>query len=504
MKNIALVFRFLSALIMVIFQQGLIIGIGFLIYAQSSLVVAIIVWCLCIPMLYVNYKTYKYVMKYGVINFVTMNADTSEIDVPKGKRWYDKEENNRKMLENIIKNSPDEADLTNEQHSEFIIEAVEAILDNGYSISEIENLEDELIANSTSSNMFILLALKIAKSKILATKVSEPLFVSVIFAVYKEHNRIKKNSEHPHGEDFLLKKVNQMEWLFKDQPNINWELIIVDDGCPENSGKIAQSIIDKNNLNDNVHVLYLSDAIEKSLPPARSINATSDSQKGGSIVYGMWHAVQKKRAGKHVVVYTDADLSTQLGQLMLLTDPIVNEGKLAVIGSRREKKSVVIKKGTRNDRGKMFIYLWKRLIPNLGDIIDTQCGFKAFKAEIVPEIIDELIEKKFAFDIELLLKTLLLKKDSITKVAIAWIDSEEASTTTDIQPYLPMLKQIARMYKKYFPENAISDEFAAYIESLSDDDFDKLLNNIPTKITDREPLEFTEYNEVRVSDFKKS
>jgi len=96
------------------------------------------------------------------------------------------------MIENIIENSPKEVDLTNEQHSEFIIEAVETILDKGFSIAEIENLEDELIFDSTNSNMFILLALKIAKSKILAAKVSEPLFVSVIFAVYKEHNRIKK------------------------------------------------------------------------------------------------------------------------------------------------------------------------------------------------------------------------------------------------------------------------------------------------------------------------
>ena len=292
------------------------------------------------------------------------------------------------MLEEIIKNSPEEIDLTNEQQSEQIIEAVETILDKGIGIPEIEKLEDELIADTSKSNIFILLALKIAKSKILASKVSEPLFISVIFAVYKEHNRIKKNNEHPHGEDFLVRKVNQMEWLFKDQPNINWELLIVDDGCPEGSGKIAQSIIDKNKLNDNVHVLYLSDAIEKGLPPAKSIKATSDSQKGGSIVYGMWHAVQQIRSGNHIVVYTDADLSTHLGQLMLLAAPIVNNNKLAGIGSRREKKSVVIKKGTRNDRGKMFIYLWKRLIPNLGDIIDTQCGFKAFKAEIVPEIID--------------------------------------------------------------------------------------------------------------------
>lgn len=405
------------------------------------------------------------------------------------------------MLESIIKNNPKEVDLTNEKHSEYITEAVESILSKGYRISEIEKFEDELIADSAHDNMFILLALKIAKSKILASEVSEPLFVSVVFAVYKEHNRIKKNSEHPHGEDFLLKKVSQMEWLFKDQPNITWELLIVDDGCPEDSGKIAQSIIDKNQLNDKVHVLYLSDAIEKNLPPANSINATSDSQKGGSIVYGMWHAVQQKKAKNHVVVYTDADLSTHLGQLMLLADPLVNNDKLVAIGSRREKKSVVIKKGTRNDRGKMFIYIWKRLIPNLEDIIDTQCGFKAFRAEIVPEIIEDLIEKKFAFDIELLLKTHLLKSNSITKVAIAWIDSEEASTTTDIQPYLPMLKQIAKMYKKYFDENELSNEFASFIESLNDEKFNKLLSSIPKKITDREPIEFTQYDEVRVSDF---
>ena len=405
------------------------------------------------------------------------------------------------MLERIIENSPKEVDLTNEKHSEFITEAVESILSKGYSISEIENFEDELIADSNNDNIFILLALKIAKSKILASKISEPLFISVVFAVYKEHNRIKKNNEHPHGEDFLLKKVSQMEWLFKDQPNINWELLIVDDGCPENSGKIAQSIINNNQLKDKVHVLYLSDAIEKQLAPANSINATSDSQKGGSIVYGMWYAVQQKRAKNHVVVYTDADLSTHLGQLMLLADPLVNNDKLVAIGSRREKKSVVIKKGTRNDRGKMFIYIWKRLIPNLEDIIDTQCGFKAFRAEIVPEIIEDLIEKKFAFDIELLLKTHLLKSNSITKVAIAWIDSEEASTTTDIQPYLPMLKQISKMYKKYFDNNELSNEFATFIESLNDEKFDKLLSNIPKKITDREPLEFTKYDEVRVSDF---
>ncbi|NNL16684.1 MAG: glycosyltransferase [Flavobacteriaceae bacterium] len=406
------------------------------------------------------------------------------------------------MLKNIIESSPKELDLTNEQHSEFIIEAVEAILEKGYTISELEKLEDELIADSANSNIFILLALKIAKSKILSSKVAEPLFISVVFAVYKEHNRIKKKSEHPHGEDFLVKKANQLEWLFNSQPDINWELIIVDDGCPERSGEIAQSIIDENKLNDKVRVLQLSEAIDQQLPPAKSIESTNDSQKGGSIVYGMWDAVQHKREKDHIVVYTDADLSTHLGQLMLLVNPLLNQDKLVAIGSRREPKSVVIKKGSRNDRGKMFIYLWKRLIPNLGEIIDTQCGFKAFRSEIIPEIIVEMIEQKFAFDIELLLRTHLIEKNSIAKVAIAWIDSEEASTTTDIQPYLPMLKQIVKMYKKYFDENELSNEFASFIESLNDEEFDKLLNNIPKDITNREPMEFTDYDAVRVSSFR--
>ena len=140
-----------------------------------------------------------------------------------------------KPFQKIIISSPKEIDLTNEKHSELIIETTEWLLNNKYTIAEMEELEEYLISKNDNSLVFILLALKIAKSKILAAKVSEPLTVSVVFAVYKEHNRILKNSEHPHGEDFLLKKVKQLEWLFENNEKINWELIIVDDGCPDGS-----------------------------------------------------------------------------------------------------------------------------------------------------------------------------------------------------------------------------------------------------------------------------
>ncbi|NNJ89567.1 MAG: glycosyltransferase [Eudoraea sp.] len=406
------------------------------------------------------------------------------------------------MLKKILESCPKEVDLTNDGHSEMILEKVKLILEGGYTISEIEEIEEHLIRKKDNSFIFILLVLKIVKSKMLASKITEPLFISVVFAVYKEHNRIRKSTEHPHGEDFLLKKKRQLEWLFENQPNVGWELIVVDDGCPEGSGKIAQNIIDENKLNDKIRVLYLSEAIEQKYAPVKNLSSTNESQKGGSIIYGMWDAVQQKKAGNHIVIYTDADLSTHLGQVMLLVDPLLNNDKLVAIGSRRAPKSVVIKKGKRNNRGKLFIYLWKRLIPNLGGIVDTQCGFKAFRAEIIPEIIDDLIEKKFAFDIELLLKTALLKKEAITKVPIAWIDSEEASTTTDLQPYLPMLKSIVKMNKKYFSKKKKSNEFASFIESLDREKFDTILENVPDDIVKRKPSEFTEYDEVKVTDLK--
>lgn len=261
--------------------------------------------------------------------------------------------------------------------------------------------------------------------------------------------------------------------------------------------------MDNDQLNDKVKVLFLEEAIEQKLPIIKPLSSTSESQKGGSIIYGMDYAARQSSSKNHIIIFTDADLSTHLGQVGLLINPILNQNKSVAIGSRREEDSVVIKAGKRNDRGKLFIYLWKRLIPNLGKIIDTQCGFKAFKKDMASTIIDNIIEKKFAFDIELLLKSEMEKSNSIEKVAIAWIDSEAASTTSDLQPYLPMLKSIVKMQRKYFPDNIQAEKFANFIDGLDDSSFDKLLNNIPAGILEREPLEYSTYDGVSVSDLIK-
>ena len=398
------------------------------------------------------------------------------------------------FIDKIIASCPRQVDLRDADNSQSILKKSEELLEAYDSLEKLEALEDELIARKDAGLIFVLLALKIARSKRIIRNIKKPFKLTIVFAVYKEHRRIRKKSLDPYGEDFLLRKAAQLEYLLGDKDTIDWELLLVDDGCPGNSGKIAQEILDTHGLGHRVKVLFLADAIQQKLPPAKELNSTQESQKGGSIVYGMWQAVQKSNTKDHVVVYTDADLSTHLGQLGLLLEPILQGGKMAAIGSRRESNSVVIKKSVRNERGKLFIYLWQNLLSPLKDIaiIDTQCGFKAFRGDIVSKITENLIEKKFAFDIELLLKITLIDNahNSIAKVPIAWIDSEAASTTRELDPYLAMLQAIVKMYKKYCALNPMSDEFAVFINTLGESDFNKLVHNLPMAIRDREAHEY--------------
>ncbi|MBT8269219.1 MAG: hypothetical protein KJN59_08340 [Bacteroidia bacterium] len=412
---------------------------------------------------------------------------------------------NSKDLNNIaaklIDICPTSIDLIDESVENQILMAANWLLSQELNAEDLYSIQNNLLSDKLKY-VGPILVIKLALSKGFVLSLDRPLRVSVVFAMYKEHNRIKTQNEHPHGENFLQRKVGQLRWLFDEKKNITFNLIPVDDGCPEGSGDIARNITKANDLHENVEVLFLKDAIDKNLEGAIGLKSTADSQKGGSIVYGMWHAVDKYGEQDHLVLYTDADLSTHLGQVGLLVNPILKSGKLAAIGSRRETDSVVLKTGVRNDRGKLFIYLWKRLIPNLGKIIDTQCGFKAFDGNIVRQITDNLIEKKFAFDIELLLRTQSIQPGSVEKVGIAWLDSEAASTTTDLQPYLSMLKAIVKMSTTYFESDESRDSFAAFINGLTDDKFNHLLEKIPAGITSREPFEFTSYDEVKASDLR--
>jgi glycosyltransferase involved in cell wall biosynthesis len=411
-------------------------------------------------------------------------------------RFFDKIENFEKEFGSAEINLSDK-----EQTLKVNLFAEELYKDSGSS-NELKELESQLIKVKKNYSLFTHLAVKLALSKKYLSEINRPVCFTIIFAVYKEHNRILTAKEHPNGEDFLMQKISQIESLTADFPNITWDMIIVDDGCPEGSGKIAENILSERYKGNNVKVLYLQDAIDKKLAVAEGLNSTNDSRKGGAIEYGMWYAVQKSIQNR-IIVYTDADLSTNLGQIGLLAKPIIFWNQYAAIASRREDASIVLKKGIRNARGKLFIYLWKRVIRRLNYITDTQCGFKAFRADIVKEIILYNFEKKFAFDIELLIKTDILKRESISKVPIAWIDSEAESTTVDLQPYVEMLKSVSKMYFKYLPANAFSHSFAFFLKNLDQEKWNVLIDHVPEGILIKSAIHYDKYDEIKVPVFEK-
>jgi len=405
-----------------------------------------------------------------------------------------------KTFEN--KNHSIEIDLTDKSQSSEIEMLANQLYSMSDSVEDLRNVEKETIKYKKNYSLLLHTAIKIAVSKKILFELKQPVHFTIVFAVYKENNRILPKEEHPNGEDFLIRKINQLENLTNDFPSVTWEMLVVDDGCPENSGKIAENILEKRYSGNNVEVLYLQDAIDNNLKVAEGLKTTDDSRKGGAIEYGMWYASEKE-IDNHIIIYTDADLSTHLGQIGLLVEPIVKDGKCTAIASRREDASVVIKKDSRNNRGKLFIYLWKRMIRRLNYITDTQCGFKAFKAETVKKIILNNFEKKFAFDIELLIKTDKFKRESIAKVPIAWIDSEAESTTTDLQPYVEMLKSIADMYFKYLPANSFSHSFAFFVKSLDQKKWEILVNHVPEGIIIKSAVHYDKYDEIKVPVFQK-
>ncbi len=400
--------------------------------------------------------------------------------------------------------SPDQLDLTNAKHLALVTRFADDLLACGGEPKQYRQLEADLVSRKDQVPLPVHLAAKLALSRSMVLQWPEAAHLSVVFAVYKEHQRILKSEQVAGGEDFLRRKVHQLEWLFAGREDLTWDLFVVDDGCPEGSGRIAQEIIEQaDHFNDRVKVLFLAEAIEQGLPVVSSLSDTSESMKGGSVELGMWTAARQEKAN-HVVIFTDADLSTHLGQSGLLMDGILYGNVDAAIGSRRLPASVVIKKGSRNNRGKLFIYLWKRIISIIPEIIDTQCGFKGFKAELIRDIVPDMLEKKFAFDIELLIKTRLRRPDCIAQVGVAWIDSDALSTTTDIQPYLPMLKAMVGMYRHYLDETRAESLFAHFIDGLDEAAWERLQDNIPAGITQREPAEFVGFDGVTVAELERA
>lgn len=335
------------------------------------------------------------------------------------------------------KGMPPHMDLTDPACERQVFEMAGLLMDLYPQEAELRAVDTHIVTEQCKHPVILHLGSKLALSKMSLKSLSAPMFNSFVVAMFKEHNRIRTRAEHPAGEDFLRRKVSQLKWLFEGENDKPWELVFVDDGCPEKSGEIAESIIRQEGYN-NVRVLFLADGIAERSPVTKGLTSTNDSQKGGAVQYGMWTVIREQHDNaRHIVFFTDSDLSTNIAQAGLLLFQLENQNRMCAIGTRYDSGGVYCTpagaQGLTSYDHTMLVFrhfIRAKLLPQLGEVVDTQCGFKAFKAEALEKVLARMTDKRFSFDMELLLLTALHcgpGAEAVGKAPIVWIESNEES-----------------------------------------------------------------------------
>jgi len=234
-------------------------------------------------------------------------------------------------------------------------------------------------------------------------------------------------------------------------------MIGCDDGCPLDSAGLGEGICKEMGY-DNVKFIRLKNATMDGSAKAAGLDEdklkseawdegdklVKASQKAGAILYGLKVASDEKVEGKrHIIVYTDSDLSTDLALCGLNFDTIIN-GKVECSVSQRFGQPNAVNCGklmTAEEGGGIApgmpnesrIHLTLRhklrmnLLPPLAPITDTNCGHKALTPETAIATVSKVKDYKGSFDIDWLMCVGVCAKaagkDAIATTAIPWVNS---------------------------------------------------------------------------------
>lgn len=216
---------------------------------------------------------------------------------------------------------------------------------------------------------------------------SQPKSLSVVIPAYNEETNIR------------LGAVDKVV-AYLERRSYPWELLIVDDGSTDGTGKLLDNIVKSDKRIKVIH--------------------NPHQGKAPTVVSGIMSAKNS------LILFSDLDQATPIDQSELIL-PWFDQGFDIVIGSRKSNRE-----GAplfRQIMAKGFIFL-RSLILGLHGISDTQCGFKAFRRDITKPLFSKLLlyrtGKKVSgamvtagFDIELLF--LATKMDlKIKEVPVEW------------------------------------------------------------------------------------
>jgi glycosyltransferase involved in cell wall biosynthesis len=126
----------------------------------------------------------------------------------------------------------------------------------------------------------------------------------------------------------------------------------------------------------------------------RALRLDPNQGKGGAVRAGLLAARGALRA------FTDADLPYGLDAVDALFEALASAD--VATGARDLARSDVSRAPALRRVVSRAFRLWVGLVADLGEVRDSQCGVKAFRAEVVPTLFEALERRDFAFDIEVL------------------------------------------------------------------------------------------------------
>ena len=217
-------------------------------------------------------------------------------------------------------------------------------------------------------------------------------------------------------EERLPRTIEQVE-RYLDDKNLDYELILVDDGSTDGTRLIMDAAAERNQF---VRL--------EALPQNRG--------KGRALAEGVASA-----RGSEILV-TDADLSTPIEELEKLQAQL-DQGAGVAIGSRalRASRVEVSQPVYRVLMGKVFNLVVQAVL--LPGIWDTQCGFKLFRADVAHDAFGRLTTDGFGYDPEVLYRAKQLGV-KIAEVPVVWRNSAPTKVSP-IKSSIDMFKHVVRV-----------------------------------------------------------
>ncbi len=236
-----------------------------------------------------------------------------------------------------------------------------------------------------------------------------------------------------HNEEHrLIDTLITYESAMRERFQGNFEIVVVANGCSDGTVGVVDRLA-AGSL--QICMVEIEEAVGK----------------GGAVLEGF------RRVQGEVVAFVDADGATSPESLMRLFEELDRSD--LVIGSRRMEGSIIMQpqKRTRRFFGLMFATT-ARLLFGM-PYRDTQCGAKALRREAARQLCDIVGERRWTFDLDLLLCARRLELN-ISEQPVAWADKEGshlryASTAWEVLNALWSIKRRQRCPLEELPQPSV-------------------------------------------------